>query len=215
VSLELGRLELAERLLRARSRVDGHKMRTGNGIKTREMSLLGKGYAELHTVPLFIDDTPSRNMLQLSAAVHHLKLRMGLGLVVVDCVQLIEPEQPAETRQEEIAKISRRLKTLAREAAVPIIALSQLNRAAEVREDRRPRLTDLRESGAIELNGDIVLLLHRPEYYDPNDQPGVAELIVAKNRNGATGTVKLVFLKNITRFENLCAVANPIEPGAF
>ena len=98
---------------------------------------------------------------------------------------------------------------------MPVIALSQLNRAVENREDRRPRMADLRESGAIEQDADMVLLLHRPEYYDPNDQPGIAELIVAKNRNGATGTVKLTFLKNFTRFENLATVAEPIDEGAF
>ncbi len=98
---------------------------------------------------------------------------------------------------------------------MPVIALSQLNRAVENREDRRPRMADLRESGAIEQDADLVLLLHRPEYYDPNDQPGVAELIVAKNRNGATDTVKLSFLKHITRFENLATIAEPFDDGSF
>jgi replicative DNA helicase len=215
VSLEMGQLELAERLLCARSRVDGHKLRTGQNLGTREMALLGKGYDELRAAPLYIDDTPARNMLQVTANARRLKLRQQIGLIVVDYIQLVDSEESRDSRQEQIAKISRRLKTLARELNVPVIALSQLNRAVENREDRRPRMADLRESGAIEQDADMVLLLHRPEYYDPNDQPGIAELIVAKNRNGATGTVKLTFLKNFTRFENLAAVADPIDAGTF
>ena len=126
-----------------------------------------------------------------------------VGLIMVDYIQLVDSEDSRDSRQEQIAKISRRLKTLARSSKVPVIALSQLNRAVENREDKRPRMADLRESGAIEQDADIVLLLHRPEYYDPNDQPGIAELDVAKNRNGATGFFKLAFNKKITRFENL------------
>src|SRR4029077_4068932 len=122
-------------------------------------------------------------------------------------------EDSRDSRQEQIAKISRRLKTLARELHVPVIALSQLNPAVENREDRRPRMADLRESGALEQDADLILLLHRPEYYDANDQPGIAEVIVAKHRNGATGTHKLTFLKKLTRFDNLAAVAEPFDEG--
>lgn len=216
VSLEMGAMELAERIICARSRVDGHKLRTGQNMGAREISQLGKAYDELRAAPLFIDDTPARNMLQITANARRLKLRQGLGMIVVDYIQLVDSEDSRDSRQEQIAKISRRLKTLARELHVPVIALSQLNRAVESREDRRPRMADLRESGAIEQDADMVLLLHRPEYYDPNDQPGVAELIIAKNRNGATGTVKLAFLRNITRFENLSNLAEPtIDGGAF
>ncbi|HMB06338.1 MAG TPA: replicative DNA helicase [Isosphaeraceae bacterium] len=215
ISLEMGQLELAERLLCARSRVDGHKLRTGQNLGTREMTLLGKGYDELRSSPLFIDDTPARNMLQITANARRLKLRQKLGLIVLDYIQLVDTEDSRDSRQEQIAKISRRLKMLAREVQIPVIALSQLNRAVENREDRRPRMADLRESGAIEQDADLVLLLHRPEYYDASDQPGIAELIVAKNRNGATSTVKLTFLKNITRFENLANIAEPIDEGAF
>src|SRR5262245_39454561 len=215
VSLEMGRLELAERLLCSRTRVDGHKLRTGQGLGTRELSLIGKGYGDLRTAPLFIDDTPARNMLQITANARRLKLRQQIGLIVVDYIQLVESEESRDSRQEQIAKISRRLKMLARELDVPVVALSQLNRAVENREDRKPRMADLRESGAIEQDADIVLLLHRPEYYDPNDQPGIAVVDVAKNRNGGTGTLKLTFLKSITRFENLANVADPIDPGVF
>jgi replicative DNA helicase len=215
VSLEMGQLEIAERILCSRSRVDGHKLRTGQGIGPKELKLLGDGFEALRQAPLFIDDTPARNMLQITANTRRLRLRQSLGMVVVDYIQLVDSEESRDSRQEQIAKISRRLKTLARDLKVPVIALSQLNRAVENREDRRPRMADLRESGAIEQDADMVLLLHRPEYYDANDQPGVAELIVAKNRNGATGTVKLTFLKHLTRFENFAAVLDPIGPGAF
>jgi replicative DNA helicase len=435
VSLEMGRMELAERLLCSKSRVDGHKLRTGKGFANSDLHVLGKAYENLRLAPLFIDDTPARNMLQVTANARRLKLRQNLGLIVLDYIQLVDSEDSQDSRQEQIAKISRRLKTLARDLKVPVIALSQLNRAVENREDRRPRMADLREcvtgdtlvtmadgtrvpirdlvgtqpevlsisasgqvihaqsdkvwcvgrrpvkvirlasgrtlkatelhrlyglegwvrvrdlklgdrlaiartlpepmacarwpeerlillerlslglrtdpvisfprsawecppgrsaasprprgtadaerrrrhshaergnevvslatavcadddilrdyassdlfwdrvvaiddggeeevfdltvpgpaswladgivshnSGAIEQDADLVLLLHRPDYYDPNDQPGVAELIIAKNRNGATGTVKLTFLKHITRFENLATVIEPI-----
>ncbi len=216
VSLEMGKLELAERLICARSRVDGHKLRTGQNMGTREIQQLSKGYDELRTAPMFIDDTPARNVLQITANARRLKMRASLGMIMVDYIQLIDSEDNRDSRQEQIAKISRRLKTLARELHVPVVALSQLNRAVENREDRRPRMADLRESGAIEQDADMVLLLHRPDYYDPNDQPGIAELIIAKNRNGATGSVKMTFLKNFTRFENLSNIAeSPIDAGSF
>jgi replicative DNA helicase len=214
VSLEMGNLEIGERLLCSRSRVDGHKLRTGHGLDYRELNKLGKAYGEMQEAPIFIDDTPARNMLQITAMARRLRLRQNLGLIVVDYIQLIDSEDSRDSRQEQIAKISRRLKTLARELHVPVIALSQLNRAVESREDRRPRMADLRESGAIEQDADMVLLLHRPEYYDANDQPGIAEVIVAKNRNGATGSIKLTFLKNLTRFENLASIAEPIDEGS-
>ncbi len=215
VSLEMGHLEIAERLLCARSRIDGYKLRTGMGLAYREMNQLTKAWNELRGgAPLFIDDTPARNMLQITASARRLKLRNEIGLIVVDYIQLIDSEDSRDSRQEQIAKISRRLKTLARELEVPVIALSQLNRAVESREDRRPRMADLRESGAIEQDADIVLLLHRPDYYDANDQPGIAELIVAKNRNGRTDSVKLTFPKDLTRFENFATVAEPMDEGS-
>jgi replicative DNA helicase len=209
VSLEMGELELVERLLSSRARVDGYKLKTGKGLGQQDMVQLGKAYNELHSSLLFIDTTPARNMLQITANARRLKLRQELGLVVVDYIQLVDSEESRDSRQEQIAKISRRLKQLARELKIPVIALSQLNRAVENREDRRPRMADLRESGAIEQDADLVLLIHRPEYYDPNDQPGVAELIIAKNRSGATDTVKLQFTKNLTRFENLAQMNEP------
>lgn len=202
-SLEMGQMELAERMLAARGRVEGHKLRTGHHLGTLEMSKIGEAFEVLRAAPVFIDDTPSRTILQITANARRLRLRNQIGLIIIDYIQLIEQDDSRESRQEHIAKVSRRLKTLARELTVPVIALSQLNRGVETREDRRPRMADLRESGAIEQDADIVLLLHRPEYYDPNDSPGQAELIIAKNRSGATGNVKLTFLRDIMRFESL------------
>jgi replicative DNA helicase len=214
-SLEMGHLEIAERLLCSRSRIDGDKIRRGIGLGMREMQHLTRAYRELsNDGKIFIDDTPARNMMQISASARRFKRRNEIGLIIVDYIQLIDSEESRDSRQEQIAKISRRLKTLARELEVPVIALSQLNRAVENREDKKPRMADLRESGAIEQDADIVLLLHRPEYYDANDQPGIAEVIVAKNRNGATNTIKLTFLKNLTRFENLATVTEPIDEGS-
>jgi replicative DNA helicase len=217
ISLEMGHLEIAERLLSGRSRIDSYKLRTGKGLGIPQMKELTRAVNELNQGQIMIDDTPSRNMLQITATARRLRLRRKIGLIIVDYIQLIESEDTRDSRQEQIAKISRRLKTLARDLKVPVIALSQLNRAVETREDRRPRMADLRESGAIEQDADIVLLLHRPEYYDSTDTPGVAELIVAKNRNGKTDTVKFTFLKEIMRFENLAMVAEPYpeQPSPF
>jgi replicative DNA helicase len=215
VSLEMVSQEIGERLLCSRSRVDGHKLRTGMGLGQREMSKLSTAYKDLcDSGEIFIDDTPARNMMQIAASARRIKRRRQIGLLIVDYIQLVDSDDSRESRQEQIAKISRRLKTLARELKVPIIALSQLNRAVESREDKRPRMADLRESGAIEQDADMVLLLHRPEYYDQNDQPGIAEVIIAKNRNGPVGTVKTQFEKNLTRFDNLSSVAEPFDEGS-
>jgi replicative DNA helicase len=214
VSLEMGHIEIADRLLGARSRVDGSKIKRGIGLGPREISALGKAFHELSSHAMFIDDTPSRTAMQIAASARRIRRRNEIGLLVVDYIQLIDSDETRDSRQEQIAKISRRLKALARELGIPLIALSQLNRAVESREDKRPRMADLRESGAIEQDADIVLLLHRPEYYDVNDQPGVAEVIVAKNRNGPTGSIKLTFLNKLTRFENLATIQEPVDEGS-
>ena len=204
VSLEMSSAAIGDRLLTMRSRVSGSKIQTGRCLGDEDRASLAAAAGEFRRLaPLVIDDTPIRTSTQILAHARRVKSRYGLGCVIVDYIQLVEPENPKEGRQEQIARIVRRLKQTARELGVPVIALSQLNRAVESREDRRPRMADLRESGAIEQDADAVLLLHRPEYYDPNDSPGLAEVIVAKNRNGATGTVKVTYLKAITRFESL------------
>lgn len=210
VSLEMGRASLVERALAARARVDGNKIRMGYSFTPQDMLALGKAHEALSGVPIYIDDTPGQSMLQIMSTARRLKLRHGLGLVVVDYLQLIDGKGEGSNRQEQVSAISGRLKVLARELQVPVIALSQLNRDCEKREDKRPMLADLRESGSLEQDADVVILLYRPEFYDPNNQPGIALLDVAKNREGATGTCKLTFLKHLTRFENLAHVAEPI-----
>jgi replicative DNA helicase len=214
ISLEMGDIEIGERLLCARSRVSGHKVKTGVGLGIEQMKQLTKAYTEMcKSGQIFIDSTPARNMMQIAASARRIKRRSHIGLIVVDYLQLVDSDESRDSRQEQIAKISRRLKTMARELKVPVIALSQLNRAVESREDKRPRMADLRESGAIEQDADIVLLLHRPDYYDSNDQPGVAELIIAKNRNGPTDRVKLTFERELTRFANFSDLAPPFDDG--
>jgi replicative DNA helicase len=201
VSLEQSRLELAERLLCSRARLDSHRLRSGR-IGSSDIARLQQAADEMRGAPLFIDDTPGRNMLQIAAIARRLRRQHQIQLVVVDYLQLIEPDNPRDSRQEQIAKISRRLKMMARDLQIPVIALSQLNRSLELREGHRPRLADLRESGSIEQDADVVMLLHRPELYEEDAEPGLAEVIVAKQRNGPTGTVRLTFLKQYTRFEN-------------
>lgn len=213
ISLEMSETEIVERLLTSRSQVLGAAIQGRCGLSVADRDALSEAYGQFRKAPpIFIDDSPARNMMQIAANARRCKMRHDISLVVVDYIQLVEPEEARESRQEQVAKISRRLKQLARELDVPIIALSQLNRAVENREDRRPRMADLRESGAIEQDADQVLLLHRPDYYDPNDKPGLAELVVAKNRNGGTGSANLTFRREVARFESY--FAEPATPAA-
>lgn len=208
VSLEMGRPELLERMLCAQARLMGDRVRRGI-LSANEEHQLDRARAHLSAIaPILIDDTPLLTTRQIAAAARRARSRHEIRLVLVDYLQIVEPENPKDGRQEQVAKISRGLRALAREIMVPVVALCQLNRMVENREGHRPRMADLRESGQIEQDADIVMLLHRPEYYDPNDQPGVAEIILAKNRNGATGTAKLSFFKASTRFEN---IASPFQ----
>jgi replicative DNA helicase len=200
-SLEQSKLELAERLLCSMGRVDGHKLRSGR-VSSHDISVLMDAANDLRPAPMFIDDTPGRTLTQIAAGARRLKMKHDISLVVIDYLQLIESENKRESRQDQISQISRRLKALARELKVPVIALSQLNRSPEMREGHRPRMADLRESGAIEQDADVVMLLHRPDLYDKQAKPGTAEVIIAKQRNGPTGDVQLTFLKQFTRFEN-------------
>ena len=207
VSLEMARLELAQRMLCSRGRIDGHKFRAGY-LSSEDREDLVKASAELSKAPLFIDDSPSRTVTEIAATARRLKRRNQLGLVVIDYLQLIEPENPSDPRQEQVAKIARRLKGLARELKVPVLCLAQLNRQAEVTKDNRPRMSHLRESGAIEQDADVVMFVHREEYYMSREEArerdlvGKAELIVAKQRNGPTDDVKLTWRQEYTRFEN-------------
>lgn len=204
-SLEQSNLELAERFLCITARVNGHDLRTGN-LSDEQRDQLAAASDELHNLPLFIDDKPARTMSQISAISRRQHRKEPLGVIIIDYLQLIEPEEKTIPREQQIASISRRLKFLAKELRVPVIALSQLNRGVELREDKRPRLADLRESGSIEQDADKVMFLHRPDAYDPNDRPGEAEVVIAKHRSGPTGIVKLTWRAEFMRFENYSPV---------
>jgi replicative DNA helicase len=201
VSLEQSRVELAERLLCCQAKVDSHKLRKGS-LSAEDMEKLLAAGDTLHQSKLYIDDTPGQNMLRIAANARRLKLRHDIRLVVIDYLQLIDPDNRRDSRQEQVAAISRRLKFLARELDIPVIALAQVNRSSEDRQDHRPRLSDLRESGAIEQDADTVMLLHRPEIHEPGQHEGVVEVIVGKQRNGPTGEVNLTYIKQYMRFEN-------------
>jgi replicative DNA helicase len=203
VSLEMSAIELGDRLLCSVSRVNSSRLRNGTITNEDRRQLVEKA-AEISLAPLFVDDSPSRTMTEIAAAARRLKRRDGLGLVVIDYLQLIEPDNPRDPRQEQVAKMARRLKGLARELDVPLLCLAQLNRQAEVAKENRPRLSHLRESGAIEQDADVVMFVHRDEYYlsgeDRDQAAGLAEIIVAKQRNGPIGEVELVWRKEFTRF---------------
>jgi replicative DNA helicase len=202
VSLEQSRVEIAERLLAAQARVDSHKLRKGH-LSGDDMGKLHVAGDVLRHANLFIDDSPSQGMLRIAANARRLKIRKpGIRLVVIDYLQLIEPENRRDPRQEQVAQISRRLKHLARELEIPVIALAQVNRSSEDRQDHRPRLADLRESGSIEQDADTCLMLHRPGRFDGGQEDNIIEVIVAKQRNGPTGEVTLAWIKNYMRFEN-------------
>lgn len=214
VSLEMGRAELAERLIVMRSEVFGHKLRKPHLLNPRDRDALARAADEVGTAGHFhVDDAPSRTMAEIAATARRYRTRKGVGLIVVDYMQLIDPGDAGrsgrDSRQEQVSKISRRLKALAGELDVPVLALSQLNREAEKRPDKRPQLADLRESGAVEQDADIVMLLHRPDFYDAADRPGEADLIVAKNRHGGTGMVRLRFTAGLARFEPYA----PVDPA--
>lgn len=204
-SLEQSRLELAERLLCICGRLDGHRLRQGQ-LEEAEQFALMEARTELQKLPIFIDDTAGRTMSQVAAVARRLKRRHDLQLVIIDYLQLIEAEEKNVSREQQISTITRRLKFLAKDLSIPVIALAQLNRAVEQREDKRPRLADLRESGAIEQDADVVMFLHRPDAYDPSDRPGEADLIVAKNRSGPVGTVPLTWLKEMLKFGDRATV---------
>lgn len=202
-SLEMSKEQLVQRMLCSQARVDAHKVRSGF-LSPSDWPKLTAAAGKLSTASIFIDDTPALSTIELRAKARRLKSTYDIQLIVVDYLQLMRVSYKTDSRQQEISEISRSLKELARELNVPVIALSQLSRAVESRQDHRPQLADLRESGAIEQDADLVVLLMREEYYMPTEEnKGIAELIIAKQRNGPTGTVKLAFIKEYMRFENL------------
>ena len=209
-SLEMARIELAERLLACQSRVDSHRIRKGH-LNSDDIQKLMDAGEILRRARLYIDDTPQRTMLQIAATARRLMKKEekegGLKLIVIDYLQLIEPENRRDPRQEQVAQISRRLKFLARDLNIPVIALAQVNRASEDRQDHKPRLSDLRESGSIEQDADTVLMLHRPGKFDGQQEDNILEIIIAKQRNGPTGEITLTYLKQYMRYENYIADA--------
>jgi len=202
-SLEMSKEQLVHRMLCAHARVDVHKARTGF-LSQSDWPRLTTAAGKLSEAPILIDDSPAISALELRAKARRLKSQHQVGLIIVDYLQMMRGSYRAENRQQEISDISKSLKALAKEIRVPVIAISQLSRAPEQREDRRPQLADLRESGAIEQDADVVILLFREEVYHPSEENrGKAELIIAKQRNGPVGSVHTTFLKEFTRFENL------------
>ncbi|MFM7122731.1 MAG: replicative DNA helicase, partial [Fluviibacter sp.] len=203
-SMEMGGTQLAMRMLASIGRLDSHRVRTGR-LTDDEWSRLTYALGKLHEAPMHIDETGGMNPTDLRGRARRLKRQVGkLGLIVIDYIQLMGSTRQNENRATEVSEISRSLKALARELEVPIIALSQLSRKVEERTDKRPMMSDLRESGAIEQDADVILMMYREDYYKP-DTPdkGMAEVIIGKQRNGPTGTVNLAFLGEYTRFENL------------
>lgn len=205
-SLEMSKEQLVQRLLCCHARVDAHKVRSGF-LSPSDWPKLTAAAGKLSAAPIFIDDTPAISALELRAKARRLVANHDIKLIVLDYLQLMRSSYQTESRQQEISEISRSIKALARELDIPIIAISQLSRAVESRQDHRPQLSDLRESGAIEQDADLVVLLMREEYYTPTEEnKGIADIIIAKQRNGPVGTVKLTFIKEYMRFENLARV---------
>ncbi|MCP4892018.1 MAG: replicative DNA helicase [Rubripirellula sp.] len=206
VSLEMSGIELADRMLCSLARVNGHRLRNGT-ISADDRDRLMRKANEISQAPLFVDDSPSRTVSEIAAAARRIKRREeALGLIIIDYLQLIEPDNSRDPRQEQVAKIARRLKGLARELEVPLLCLSQLNRQAEDSKDHRPKLSHLRESGAIEQDADVVMFVHREEYYHRGDDraqfAGQAEIIISKQRNGPIGDVELTWEADFTRFSD-------------
>ncbi len=206
-SLEMGHMELTQRLLCSEARIDSTKMRDGR-LSDDDWDAITGAMRRLSTAPMWIDDNPNVTVMEIRARARRLKSQVGdLAMVVVDYLQLMTGRQSADNRQVEVAEISRGLKILARELQCPVVALSQLSRNLEMRQQKRPMLADLRESGAIEQDADVVMFIYRDEVYNPDnaDTAGIAEVIVAKNRNGPTATTELVFLSRFTTFADYAA----------
>jgi replicative DNA helicase len=201
-SLEMAKEQLVMRMLCNEARIDSQRMR-GGMLKDSDWPKLAQAAGLLTEAPIFIDDTGSISIMEMRAKARRLQAEKGLGLIVVDYLQLMRGRSGNEGREREISEISRGLKALAKELRVPVVALSQLNRSLEQRQDKRPMLSDLRESGAIEQDADVIAFIYRDEYYNPESEAkGLAEVIIGKQRNGPTDTVTLKFFREFTRFEN-------------
>ncbi len=208
-SLEMSKEQITLRLLCAEARIDSSKLRSGF-LTAEDWERVTDAASTLQNAPIFIDDSPGLTALEVRAKARRLKMDKNVGLIVIDYLQLMQGRPNAERRELEISEISRALKSLAKELDLPVLALSQLNRMLEQRTDKRPRLSDLRESGALEQDADVVAFIYRDEVYNPeenNPNRGTAEILLAKQRNGPTGDVRLTFLSSCTRFENMAAEA--------
>jgi len=204
ISLEMDYEELGKRLLSSQSRIDAGRFKAPERLTQNDLGLLARKVHELTGGQLDIDDTPGRTISQIGAIARHLKATKGLGLMIVDYLGKIDGQrQRGESRQAEVSRISSGLKNIAREVQIPMVVLHQLNRQSELREDRRPRLADLRDSGQIEADADVVVLLHRHEFYHPGERANEADAFIAKNRMGETKAVRLAFFGGVSRFENL------------
>ncbi|MBN1552151.1 replicative DNA helicase [bacterium] len=210
-SLEMTEEQLVQRMLCAEAEVDGQNLRKGF-VRGEDWSRLARAAAELSQAPIFIDDTPAVSILEMRSRARRIKSKAGLGLILVDYLQLMQGRRQAESRQLEISEISRTLKFMAKEMECPVVALSQLSRAVESRTTKRPQLADLRESGAIEQDADVVLMIYRPEKYDIKEieinkkmenTKGITEIIVAKQRNGPTGSIYLAFRESLLQFKDI------------
>ena len=208
VSLEMNQIELVKRLISSRGEIDGSKFRTGS-FAPEDKDVILKAVGQLSGSNMVIDDSPVRTVTEIAALARRLKRAGKLDIIIIDYLQLIQPDNPNDPRQEQVSKIARRLKGMARELDVPVICLSQLNRQAETTKDNRPRMSHLRESGAIEQDADVVMFVHREEYYmSPEDREknpdviGKAEIILAKQRNGAVGDVEVLWRPQYTKFVN-------------
>lgn len=211
-SMEMSKAQLVQRVLCAESMVDMQKVRSGN-LNEMDWNKLTESAAKLAGIPLFIDDSPGLTVRQLRAKARRLKAEKGLGLIIIDYLQLMQGSSRTENRQQEIADISRSLKAMAKDLEVPVMALAQLSRSVEQRDKKRPIMSDLRESGSLEQDADVVMFIYREEYYNADSEKrGIAEIIVAKQRNGPTGSVDLAFLKEYTRFMNLAKGASSPPP---
>jgi len=203
ISLEMAGYQLTLRMLCSEARIDAHLLRTGR-LEPSEWTKLSMAVGRLDQAPIYIDDRPAQTILEIRAKARRAKAEYNIGLLIIDYLQLIRGTGRIESRQMEISMISQALKALAKELDIPVVALSQLSRAVEQRAgERRPILSDLRESGAIEQDADVVIFIYRPEVYGPTEKPGIAEIIVAKQRNGPTDTVELAFVKEYALFANL------------
>ncbi len=208
-SLEMAKEQLVLRMLCSEARVDNAKVRTGY-LGERDFPRLAMAAGRLAEAPIYIDDTPAQNVLEMRAKARRLKREANIGLVIIDYLQLMRGLTAQENRTQELSEISRGLKSLAKELHVPVIALSQLNRQVEQRADKRPIMSDIRESGSIEQDADVIMFIYRDEVYKQDSQDeGIAEIILGKQRNGPTGTVRLTFRKEYTRFDNLIENLEP------